>query len=133
MEAAAPVEAKRAATGGREAKPKARKKVLSKEEKSVKAAKRHGWRKNLKEKTAPAANQQVWQMQMKAGVAQVALHSSLAEGYMLVKREGIAGVAPPASSVSSVSSQLRPETPAPLQGHPVSRFDDITTTPGPGS
>nr|XP_051216049.1 uncharacterized protein LOC127333689 isoform X1 [Lolium perenne] len=41
---------------------------------------------------------------------------------MLVKREGVAGVAPPSSSVSSVSSQLRPGTPAPLQGHPASRF-----------
>ena len=61
-------------------------------------------------------------MQVKAGVAQVGLHPSLAEAYMLVKREGIAGVAPPASSVSSVSSQLRPGTPAPLQVHAASRF-----------
>ncbi|KAK1663132.1 hypothetical protein QYE76_051291 [Lolium multiflorum] len=104
MEAAAPAEAKRAATGSREAKPKAAKKVMSKEEKSVEAAKRRCRRRNLKEKTAAAANQQAWQMQMKAGIAQVALHPSLAEGYMLVKREGIAGVAPPASSMSSVSS-----------------------------
>ncbi|KAK1589989.1 hypothetical protein QYE76_017865 [Lolium multiflorum] len=122
MEAAAPAEAKRAATGGPEAKPKAAKKVLSMKEKCVEAAKCRGRRKNLKEKTAAAANQQAWQMQMKAGVAQVALHPSIAEGYMLVKREGIADVAPPASSVSSVSSQLRPGTPAPLQGHPASRF-----------
>ncbi|KAK1683872.1 hypothetical protein QYE76_044720 [Lolium multiflorum] len=89
MEAASPAEAK----------PKAAKKMLSKEEKIVEAAKRRGRRKNLKEKTAAAANQQAWQMQMKADVAQVALHLSLAEAYMLVKREGIAGVAPPASSV----------------------------------
>ncbi|KAK1692359.1 hypothetical protein QYE76_009056 [Lolium multiflorum] len=123
MEAAAPAEAKRAATGsGREAKPKAAKKVLSPEEKIIEAAKRRGRHKNQKVKTVAAANQQAWQMQIKAGVAQVALHPTLAEGYMLVKREGIAGVAPPASSVSSVSSQLRPRTPAPLQGHPASRF-----------
>jgi hypothetical protein len=123
MDTAASAEAKRAADGGgREAKPKAAKKVLSKEEKSVEAAKRRGRHRNLKEKTAAGANQEAWQIQMKAGVSQVALHPSLAEGYMLVKREGIAGVAPPATSVSSVSSQLRPGTPAPLQGHPASRF-----------
>ena len=122
MEAAA-LEAKRPATGGgREAKPKAAKKVLSAEEKIIEAAKRRGWRKNQKIKNAAAANQQAWQMQIKAGVAQVALHPTLAEGYMLVKREGIAGVTPPASSVSSVSSQLRPGTPAPLQVHPALRF-----------
>ncbi|KAK1616800.1 hypothetical protein QYE76_022317 [Lolium multiflorum] len=80
---------------------KAAKKVLSPEEKMIEAAKRRGRRKNQKMKTAAAANQQAWQMQIKAGVAQVALHPTLAEGYMLVKREGIAGVAPPASSVSS--------------------------------
>jgi hypothetical protein len=123
MDTAAPAEAKRAADGGgREAKPKAAKKVLSAEEKVLEAAKRRGRRKNQKIKTAAAANQQAWQMQIKAGVAQVALHPTLAEGYMIVKREGIAGVAPPASSVSSVSSQLRPGTPAPLQGHAASRF-----------
>jgi hypothetical protein len=44
-------------------------------------------------------------MQMKAGVAQVALHPTIAEGYMLVKREGIAGVAPPTSSVPRTTSQ----------------------------
>ena len=37
MEDAAPAEAKRAATGGRGAKPKAAKKVLSKEEKGIEA------------------------------------------------------------------------------------------------
>jgi hypothetical protein len=122
MEAAAPAEAKRAATDGRDAKPKAAKKVLSKEQKCVEAAKRRGRRKSLKERNAAAAGQQTWQMQVKAGVAQVGLHPSLAEAYMLVKREGIAGVTPPASSVSSVSFQLRPGTPAPLQVHPSSRF-----------
>ncbi|KAK1687152.1 hypothetical protein QYE76_048000 [Lolium multiflorum] len=40
---------------------------------------------------------------------------------MVVKREGIAGVSPLASSVSSVSSQLRHGTPAPLKVHPTSR------------
>jgi hypothetical protein len=118
-----PPEAKRAGTGGgRETKAKAAKKVLSPEEKAIEAAKRRCRRRNQKMKISAAANQQAWQMQIKAGVAQVALHPTLAEGYMLVKREGIAGVAPPSSSVSSVSSQLRPGTPAPLQGHPASRF-----------
>lgn len=63
MEAAAPAEAKRAATGGgREAKPKASKKVLSAEEKIVEAVKRRGPRKNQKIKTAAAANHQAWQI-----------------------------------------------------------------------
>jgi hypothetical protein len=44
MEAAARAEAKWAATGCREAKPKVAKKVLSKEEKCVEAAKRRGRR-----------------------------------------------------------------------------------------
>jgi hypothetical protein len=122
MEVAAPAEAKRAATGGRDAKPKAARKVMSREEKCVEATKRRGRRKNLKERNAAAAGQQAWQMQVKAGVAQVGLHPSLVDAYMLVKREGIAGVAPPASSMSSVSSQLRPGIPAPLQGHPSSQF-----------
>jgi hypothetical protein len=39
MEAPSPAEAKRTTTGGREAKPKAAKKVLSKEEKDVESVK----------------------------------------------------------------------------------------------
>ncbi|KAK1668273.1 hypothetical protein QYE76_056432 [Lolium multiflorum] len=126
MEAAAPAEAKRPATGSRDAKPKAVKKVMSKEEKGFEAAKHRDQRRKQKERNAAAAameaSQLAWQIQLKGGTAQVGLHPSLAEAYILIKREGIAGVAPPASSVSSVSSQLRPGTPAPVQVHAVSRF-----------
>jgi hypothetical protein len=109
MEAASPAEAECAATGDREAKPKAAKKVLSKEEKDVEAAKRRGQRKNLKEKNAAAAAMEAtqhmaWQMQLKAGASQVGLHQSIEEAMRLVKQEGIVGVTPPASSMSSVSS-----------------------------
>jgi hypothetical protein len=52
MEAAAPAEAKWATTGSRDAKPKAAKKVFSKEEKCVEAAKRRGRRRNLEERNA---------------------------------------------------------------------------------
>jgi hypothetical protein len=74
MEAASPAEAKRAATGGREGKPKAEKKVLFKEEKGVESMKRRCRRKNLKERNAVAAameatQQMVWQIQLKAGAA----------------------------------------------------------------
>jgi hypothetical protein len=55
MEAASPDEAKRAATGGREAKPNAARKVMFKEEKGVEAVKRRCQRKNLKDRNAAAA------------------------------------------------------------------------------
>jgi hypothetical protein len=55
METASPVDSKHAATGGREAKPKAPKKLLSKEEKGVETVKRRVQRKNLKERNAAAA------------------------------------------------------------------------------
>jgi hypothetical protein len=61
MEAASPTEAKRAATGGRDAKPKAAKKVFSKEEKGVEAAMHRCWRKNLEERTAAAATMEATQ------------------------------------------------------------------------
>jgi hypothetical protein len=120
MEAAAPAEAKCAATDGRDAKRKAAKKVLFKEEKGVETVKRRGRCKNQNERNAAAAAMEAtkhmaWEMQLKASAAQVGLHPSFAEAMLLVKREGIIGVAPPASSVSSVSSQLRPGTPTPLQ------------------
>jgi hypothetical protein len=113
----------------REAKPKAAKKVLSKEEKGVETAKRRGRRKNLKERNAVAATAHhvednahiAWLMQLKAG-AQVGLHTSLAETMLLVKQERIVGVAPPTSSVSSVSFQLHPGTHAPSQVHTASWF-----------
>jgi hypothetical protein len=54
MEAAAPAEAKCPATGGRDAKSKAAKKVLSKEDKGIEAVKRRGRRKNQKERNAAA-------------------------------------------------------------------------------
>jgi hypothetical protein len=56
---------------------------------------------------------------------------------LFVKQERIVGVAPPALSVSSVSSQLHPGTPAPSQVHEVSRFASGTApvqfngAPGP--
>jgi hypothetical protein len=114
----------------REAKPKAAKKVLSKEEKGVETAKRRGQRKNLKESNAAAAAAQhvevtqhiAWQVQLKAGAAQVGLRPSLAEAMLLVKQEWIIGVALPTLSVSSLSSQLCPGMPAPLQVHTASRF-----------
>jgi hypothetical protein len=84
MEGASPAKSKRAATGGREAKPKAPKKLLSKEKKGVEATKRRGRHKNLKERNATvataqeaqAAAQMVWQMQVKADV-HVGLHHGL--------------------------------------------------------
>ncbi|KAK1699490.1 hypothetical protein QYE76_016187 [Lolium multiflorum] len=120
MEGAAPAEAKRAATSvGREAKPKVAKKVLSKEEKVIEAAKRRCRRKNQKNKTAAVANQQAGRCRS-AGRAS-SPPSDLSGGLHARQERGIAGVAPPAS-VSSVSSQLRPGTPAPLQVHPALRF-----------
>jgi hypothetical protein len=82
MEAAFPAESKRAAIGGRDAKLKATKKLLSKEEKGIEAAKRRDRRKNLKDGNAAAAQQveaaahMAWQMQLKAG-AHVGLHIGL--------------------------------------------------------
>ncbi|KAM0826851.1 hypothetical protein ACQ4PT_068587 [Festuca glaucescens] len=108
IEAASPTESKCASTGGREAKPKAAKKLMSKEEKGVKATKRRSRCKNLKERNAAAAAAQqveaaahiAWQMHLKAG-AHVGIHPSLAEAMLLVKQERSIGVAPPASLVSS--------------------------------
>jgi hypothetical protein len=54
METASPVGSKRAATGGHEAKLKAPKKMLPKEEKGVQSVNRRGWRKNPKERNAEA-------------------------------------------------------------------------------
>nr|XP_051189897.1 uncharacterized protein LOC127303174 [Lolium perenne] len=68
-----PPEAKRAGTGsGRETKAKAAKKVLSPEEKAIEAAKRRCRRRNQKMKISVAANQQAWQMQIKAFILVVA-------------------------------------------------------------
>jgi hypothetical protein len=111
MEIASPAGSKCAANGGQEAKPKAPKKLLSKEEKGVQAAKRRGRRKNLKKRNAAAAAaqqaqvaaQMAWQMQVKAN-AHVGLHPGHAEVMLFVKQERTLGVAPSASSVSSVSS-----------------------------
>jgi hypothetical protein len=59
METTSPAGSKCATTGGREAKPKAPKKLPSKEEKDIEAAKRRGKRRNMKErKDATAATQQ---------------------------------------------------------------------------
>jgi hypothetical protein len=52
IETASPVGSKRAATGGRETKAKAPKKLPTKEEKCIEAAKRRGRRMNLKERMA---------------------------------------------------------------------------------
>jgi hypothetical protein len=52
METTSPAGLKRAATGGREAKTKVPKKVLSKEDKGVQTAKRWGQHRNLKEMNA---------------------------------------------------------------------------------
>jgi hypothetical protein len=60
-------------------------------------------------------------MQVKVG-AHVGLHPGLAVAMLFFKQERIMGVAPPASLVGSVSSQLRPGTPAPSQVHAASRF-----------
>jgi hypothetical protein len=87
------------------------KKVISKEDKGIEAVKRRGWRKNLKDMNAvAAAAQQVeaaahitWQMQLKVR-AHIGPHLCIGESMLLVKQERIMGVAPPASSVSSVSS-----------------------------
>jgi hypothetical protein len=62
-----------------------------------------------------------WQMPLKVG-AEVGLRPSLAEAMLLVKQERIVGVAPPALSVSLISSQLGPGTHAPSQDHMASRF-----------
>jgi hypothetical protein len=98
MEAAAPTEEKCATTGGRDAKPKAAKKVLSKEEKGVEAAKHRGRRRNHKERNAATAAMeatlQTWQMQLKAGAAQLGLHPSYAVDMLHVKQERIIGIAP---------------------------------------
>ncbi|KAK1693037.1 hypothetical protein QYE76_009734 [Lolium multiflorum] len=113
MEVAAPAEATRAANGGKE------------------GALQGGEMRRGREASQPAQEPEGEDCcgRQPAGVADAdesrgrasSPPSELSGGYMLVKREGIAGVAPPASSVSSISSQLRPETPAPLQGHPASR------------
>jgi hypothetical protein len=58
LETASPVDSKRATTSGQEAKPKVPKKLLSKEEKGVKAAKRRDRHKILKERNAVAASAQ---------------------------------------------------------------------------
>jgi hypothetical protein len=55
METASPAGSKRASNGGQEAKPKAPKKFLSKEDTIIQAAKRCGRCKNLKEMNAAAA------------------------------------------------------------------------------
>jgi hypothetical protein len=85
METASPAGSNHAATSGREAKPKAPKKLLSKEKKGVETAKRHGRRKNLKKRNAAAAavlqagrSEMAWQMQVKA-CAHVDLHPSLTD------------------------------------------------------
>jgi hypothetical protein len=46
-------------------------------------------------------------MQLKANT-QVGLHTGLEEAMLYVKQERILGVSPPASSVSSISSQMHP-------------------------
>jgi hypothetical protein len=55
METASLADSKRAATSGWEAKPKVPKKLMSMEEKGVQAVKRHGRRKNLKDRKGAAA------------------------------------------------------------------------------
>jgi hypothetical protein len=74
----------RSPTDFREAKSKAAKKLLSKDEEGVKAVKHRGRCKNVKERNAPAAAggqvqaaaQMAWQMRLKSG-AHVGLHPSI--------------------------------------------------------
>jgi hypothetical protein len=87
--------------------------MLTKEEKGVQAGKRWGRRMNLKERKdgAMVAAQMAWAIEAKAN-DQVGLHPGLAEAMLYVKQERIVAIAPSPSSVSSVSSLMRPGMPS---------------------
>jgi beta-phosphoglucomutase-like phosphatase (HAD superfamily) len=93
--------------------------MLTKEEKGVAAAKRWGRRMNLKGRKdrtmvaqqAMVATQMAWEIEAKAN-DQVGLYPGLAEAMLSVKQERIVAISPSPSSVSSVSSLMRPGTPS---------------------